>query len=97
MNTQNWNRFEEIHKEFEKVGGADGFIAEIKQEGLTHRIEPGQTAEELTCAMETMKEEADKLGERNHDNLKKVLNVVTPNSDGFKPSRGLIEIAKQKT
>lgn len=38
MNTQNWNRFEEIHKEFEKVGGADGFIAEIKREGLVQKL-----------------------------------------------------------
>lgn len=41
--------------------------------------------------METMKEEADKLGERNHANLKTVSNVVTPSSGG------LIEIVKQKT
>jgi len=73
MNTQNWNRFDEIHKEFEKTGGADGFIATVKQEGLVQKITPGQTVEELTCAMETMREEADKLGERNHANLKKTL------------------------
>lgn len=74
MDLQNWNRFEEIHKQFEQQGGADGFIAGIKREGLAQPIAPGQTAEELTCAMETMRDEVNKLGERNHANLKKTLN-----------------------
>jgi len=73
MDSQNWNRFEEIHKQFEQQGGADGFVAGIKQEGLAQPIELGQTAEELTCAVETLREEADKLGERNCANLKTAL------------------------
>ena len=74
MDSQNWNKFYEIHKQFEQMGGADGFIKAVKQEGLAQPIMPGQTVEELTCAMETMREEADKLGERNCANLKNALN-----------------------
>lgn len=75
MDSQNWNKFDEIHKQFEQMGGADGFIKAVKREGLVQPIMPGQTAEELTCTMKTMREEeADKLGERNHANLKNTLN-----------------------
>lgn len=74
MDSQNWNKFDKIHKQFEQMGGADGLIEAVKQEGLVRPIIPGQTTEELTCAMETMREEADKLGERNHANLKNTLN-----------------------
>lgn len=73
MEPQNWNEFDEIHKQFEQIGGADGFVEAVKQEGLVQPIMPGQTTEELTCAMETMREEVDKLGERNLLNLKTAL------------------------
>lgn len=88
MDSQNWNKFDEIHKQFEQIGGADGFVEAVKQEGLVQPIMPGQTAEELTCAMETMREEADKLGERNHANLKNALNAINGN-----PAKAFLLIA----
>ena len=75
MNSQNWNKFDEIHKQFEQIGGADGFVEAVKQEGLVQPIMPGQTAEELTCTMKTMREETNKLRERNYANLKNTLNT----------------------
>lgn len=74
MDSQNWNRFDEIHKQFEQIGGADGLIEAVKQEGLAKPIKPGQTAEELTCAMETMGEETNKMLER-----KNALNAINGN------------------
>ena len=74
MDPQNWNRFDEIHKRFEQMGGADGLIEAVKLEGLAKPIEPGQTAEEVTRTMETMQEETNKLCER-----KNALNAINGN------------------
>lgn len=78
MDLQNWNKFDEIHKQFEQIGGADGFVEAVKQEGLSGKFNLKESklysnAEELTCVMETMLEEADKLGESNLLNLKTAL------------------------
>jgi hypothetical protein len=79
MNSQNWNKFDEIHKQFEQIGGADGFIKAVKQEGLSGKFNLKKksklysNAEELASAMETMREEVNKLGERNLLNLKTAL------------------------
>lgn len=56
------------------MGGADGFIDTVKLEGLAQPIEPGQTAEELTCANGTIREDINKMLER-----KNALNAINGN------------------